>query len=348
MGREHSGLEDATMTVRERSRRAWAGISVRPLLAQPICMSFSARYFDVPFRRYAEDHRVLADAQLEVADDFGVDIVSLTSDPCREASDCGAEILWFEDEPPMPDPDRPRIRDREDLLSLRMPDPLGGGRMHECVKGVAYLRQQVGNQLPVMGWIEGPIAEGADLRGVSTLIEDMLDHPEFVHDLFEFVTEMEVAYAKAQVDAGADIIGIGDAAASLIGAKMYREFVWPYEKRMVDAVKAMGVAVRLHICGHIDQLLDGIAELDIDMLDVDSLTDLRTVREKVRPDLAILGNVDPVRVVQAGPPEAIRKQLALCHDIVGPHFIVGAGCEVPASTPHENFRALVEYAHAAG
>lgn len=334
------------MTVREKSRRAWAGEPVRPLLAQPICMSFSARYFGVPFRRYAEDHRVLGDAQLEVAEDFGLDIVALTSDPCREASDCGARILWFEDEPPMPDPDHPLIDEHKTLLSMRVPDPLGGGRMHECVKGVAYLRDQVGDQLPVLGWIEGPMAEGADLRGVSTLIEDMLDAPKFVHDLFEFVTEMEIAYAKAQVDAGADMIGIGDAAASLIGADMYREFVLPYEKRMVDAVKAMGASVRLHICGHIDQLLNGISELDIDMLDVDALTDLRSVREKMRPDLAILGNVDPVRVVQVGPPEEVLRQLSVCHEIVGPHFIVGAGCEVPANTPHEHFRALVEYAHA--
>ena len=35
------------------------------------------------------------------------------------------------------------------------------------------------------GWVEGPVAEGADLRGINTLMLDFLDDPDFVRDLFD-------------------------------------------------------------------------------------------------------------------------------------------------------------------
>ena len=70
----------------------------------------------------------------------------------------------------------------------------------------------------------------ADLRGVNTLMLDFFDDPGFVRDLFEFTIEMELRFARAQIDAGADMIGVGDAAASLIGPQLYFDFVQPYEQ----------------------------------------------------------------------------------------------------------------------
>lgn len=331
------------MNARERTREAFSGNPVRPLLAQPICMSFSARQAGLKFSEYARDHRVLAEAQLAIAETYDLDVLSLTSDPCREASDCGAEIVWFDDEPPMPDPMRPRIASREDLDRMEIPDPLGGGRMHECCKGIRYLRERGGDR-PVMGWIEGPIAEAADLRGLTTVMEDMIDAPEYVHRLFEFVTEMEIRYMHAQVDAGAEIIGIGDAAASLIGPELYREFVLPYEKRMAKEIRDAGAFVRLHICGNTTHLARGMAEVGAHMVDFDSPTDLRSASAAMPPGTTVLGNIDPVRVLRAGPPDRIRAEMASCHLVVGPSFAVGAGCEAPADTAPEHFSAMVEYA----
>lgn len=52
-----------------------------------------------------------------------------------------------------------------------------------------------------------------------------------------------------RVEAGADIIGIGDAVASLISADMYERLVMPHEKQIIEAVHGLGARVKLHICG---------------------------------------------------------------------------------------------------
>jgi len=54
---------------------------------------------------------------------------------------------------------------------------------------------------------------------------DFFDNTQFIHDLFSFVTDLGLRFAEAQIAAGADVIGIGDAAASLIGPGLYTEFV---------------------------------------------------------------------------------------------------------------------------
>lgn len=330
----------------DRSMRIAKGEAVDRPPVHPLILTFAARLIGKPYREYVSDYRLLVEGQLRTAEKFGIDCITVCSDPCREAADCGAQIRWFEDQPPTQEPDNPLIRERTDLVNLKQPDPLGGGRMHDRVKGVELMREQAGGELQIVGWIEGPIAEAADLRGINNIMIDLIDDPVFVRDLFEFVLEMEVAFARAQVDAGADIIGIGDAAASLVGPRYYRDYVLPYEKRMVDAVHDMGVPMRLHICGNTTDLLSDIATLGVDEIDIDFPTDLRLSRERLGGDVAIMANLNPVRYFLNSTPEQIRMGLAECHRIVGERFVVGAGCEIPPDTPHENMRAMVEYAEA--
>jgi MtaA/CmuA family methyltransferase len=197
-----------------------------------------------------------------------------------------------------------------------------------------------------MGWVEGPCAEAADLRGINTLMLDFYDDPAFVRDLFDFVIEMELSYAQAQIDAGADLIGIGDAAASLIGPKFYEEYVWPYEKKLVDGLHAMGTHVRLHICGNTNKILDGMGRLDCEIVDLDYPVPVADARRAMGPNPALLGNINPVQVVRNSSPAEISSALARCHQEAGPRFIVGAGCEIPRDTPQENVQALVNYARA--
>ena len=132
-------------------------------------------------------------------------------------------------------------------------------------------------------------------------------------ELFEFVVEMEVAFARAQVEAGADLIGIGDAAASLIGPKLYDRFVLPYEKKLVTAIKAMGARVRLHICGNTRKILGGMGSLGCDIVDLDFLSPMAEGRAAMGPGQVLLGNIDPVRALRDGTPESITGMLAECY-----------------------------------
>lgn len=310
----------------------------------PITMMFAARQAGVRYLDYCTDYRVLAEGQVCVAEEFGFDYVNTMSDPAREAADCGARVQYFDEQPVAIVEEEALLADKIQLAGLRQPDPLGGGRMHNGIRAIALLRERVGRDLLVEGWIEGPIAEAADLRGINTLMLDFYDDPAFVHDLFAFVVEMELNFARTQVAAGADMIGIGDAAASLIGPDIYREFVWPHEKRLVEGVRALGVPVRLHICGNTRAHLAGMGRLGCAIVDLDSMVPLAEARAQMGPDQVLLGNLNPVAVLRNGTPAEISATVAACRRDAGLRFVVGAGCEVPRDTPAENLRALCDYA----
>ena len=310
----------------------------------PVVMMFCAEQIGVPYGRYVEDPRVLAQAQVRTAEAFDFDIVSNMSDPAREAADCGARVQFFEDQPAAIVESDALLAEKTRLMSLRMPDPLGGGRMHSAVESLRLMKEQVGSDKAVMGWVEGPYAEGADLRGLGALLLDLYDDPAFVHDLSEFVVELALRYARAQVDAGADIIGIGDAAASLIGPQFYDEFVWPYEKRLVEGIQTTGAMVRLHICGRTNPLVGSMGRLGCEIVDLDHLTELTTAREAMGEDQVLLGNIDPVEALRNSTREAVTAAIARCHQQAGPRYVVGAGCEIPRDTPLDNVRAMVDYA----
>lgn len=184
----------------------------------------------------------------------------------------------------------------------------------------------------------------ADLRGINTLMLDFHDDPDFVRELFEFVIAMELRFAAAQVEAGADLIGVGDAAASLVGPSIYDEFVQPYEKKLVAGLHVLGARVRLHICGRTRRLFAGMGRVGADIVDLDWMAPLAEARQVMGPDQVLLGNIDPVAVLRNGTPETVSAAIAECHRQAGPRWIAGAGCEVVRDTPPENVHALAAYA----
>jgi MtaA/CmuA family methyltransferase len=332
------------MNSRERVLAHLEGKPVDHLPLMPITMMFAADQAGVTYHSYATDHRRMVEAQLRTAEKFAFDYVSAISDPAREAADCGAAIQYFENQPPAIDEANALLKDKPQLARLRVPDPLGGGRMTDRVQGVALFRDKVRGEKLIEGWIEGPCAEAADLRGINHLMTDFFDDPAFVQDLFEFVVEMELRFARAQVDAGVDLIGVGDAAASLIGPKLYEQYVWPYEQKLVDGLHQMGTRVRLHICGNTRRMLTGMGKLGCAIVDLDYPSPLSEGRAQMGPAQVLCGNLNPVAIMKNGTAAEVTAAAAECHRQAGARYIVGAGCEIPRGTPEPNLRALSDYA----
>ncbi len=284
----------SAMNGRERVLAFFDGQPVDRLPLMPVVMMFCADQIGVPYGQYVNDYHVLAQAQMQTAEKFDFDIVSIMSDPAREAFDCGAHVEFYDDQPAAIVESDALLADKSKLARLPMADPHGGGRMHAAVLALEQMKSQVGHEKVLMGWVEGPCAEAADLRGINTLMLDFFDDPTFVQDLFDFVVEMELRYAKAQIEAGADLIGIGDAAASLIGPKFYREFVWSLEKRLVDGIHAMGAHVRLHICGNTNSILQEMGQLGCQIVDLDYPVSIAAGRQAMGAEQILLGNINPV------------------------------------------------------
>ena len=327
------------MTGRERILCLLHGGTPDHLGLMPITMMFAAGRIGAKYGRYALDHSVLVEAQLRTAQEYGFDHVSAITET-REAPDCGAPLCLFDDQPYALREEQSLLADKSVFAHLPMPDPHTATHMLDRLLGIEQLSIRAGADRIVEGWVEGPCGAAADLRGINRLMLDFHDDPAFVRDLFEFVLELAIAFGQAQVKAGADLIGIGDPAASLVGPRLYDEFVWPFQKRLVDSLHAAGAFVRLHICGNTRRTLARMGRLGCDIVDIDSMVSLADARTAVGPRQILLGGIDPVRILQDGSPEDVMRAVEACHNQAGSRYIVGGGCEIPSLTPHANMLAL--------
>jgi MtaA/CmuA family methyltransferase len=318
-------------------------LQARPVDRPPnfdIMMQFAARYIKQPLSRYYLDFRVLCEANFAVQQDFYLDVVQAISDPYRETADFGAKIEFPEDGLPMSL--EPLIKEPEEIKKLISPDPCVSQRMSDRLEAIRTMREQVGGQVPIMGWVEGALAEAADLRHLTDLMIDLVRRPEWLKELLEITVEVGIAFAREQVQAGADIIGLGDAVASLISPSMYREFALPYEQRIFEAVHDAGGLARLHICGNTNKILADMVDSGADIIDIDWMVDIEKAAAAFGDEAALCGNFDPVAVMLQETPDQVREATLTCGRLGGSRWISAAGCEIPDGTPAENLFAQAE------
>ncbi len=306
----------------------------------PILMHFAAEYINTSYANFASDHTVMFQANKALVLDFGFDQLDIMSDPWRETTAFGGQIEYLENT--IPKCIYHPLADTKNLASLDKPNPVTSERLKTAILAIDAYKSFAWKKYSITGWVEGPIAEAVDLRGVENFLLDIYDDQMFCAELMDICTDVTVEFAAEQIKHGCDTIGMGDAIASQISAQTYEKLVLPREKRIIDAIHNNGGLARLHICGNINHLLPLIALLNVDILDCDWMVDMVKARKLLGSKVALAGNLDPVHEIMYSTPENIKRKSRKIYEQVGNPYLVNAGCEIPAGTPMENLRAFCE------
>ncbi len=309
----------------------------------PIIMRWAARYTGVMYRDFCLDYQTKCDAMIQCADDFDLDWVTVMSDPFCEASAFGLHIEYPENDLPID-----RNGHLPDLAAASRIQPfrtLEHERTTNRLREIREFKRRVGDRYFIVGWVEGPVAEYANLRGVSSAALDLFDAPDVVLKAIDVIVESSLEFITHQVEAGAHAIGIGDAFCSLIGPASYRQFAWEGERRMIEHIHNLGAKAKLHICGQTTALLPDMISTGADIVDVDHLVpSMAAFVHLLGPNQVLSGSSDPVSIIQDGTPGQILEAVQKCQKQASGRCIVSAGCEITPGTTVENFRAFREAA----
>jgi uroporphyrinogen decarboxylase len=300
-----------------------------------IIMQFASKQIGAKYGDYCMDYRVLVEGNLYCCERFGIDAVSVISDPCREAGAFGQSI----DYPPdgVPNIRGVIVNEHNDLKNLRCSHSEDFPRLKDRILAVESFKKQIKGEYPIIGWVEGPFAEAADLRGVQNILMDTILEPDFVKGIMDITLEQATLFAKEQVDAGADIIGVGDAAASLVGPQIYEEIVLPYESELLKRIKEMNTKTKLHICGNIEPYLEILPVEYCDIIDLDWMVSIKKAIALHGNKVSFSGNVNPVLILQLEQSE-LEKIITetITAASANPCYIFAGGCEIPRDTPEDN------------
>jgi uroporphyrinogen decarboxylase len=215
------------------------------------------------------------------------------------------------------------------------------------VEAVEIMNKKYGKDfLIATGWEVGFTMAGR-IIGTEQEMLLLIDEPKFVHKLADFCNKLWIEGAEKIIDAGANMAFTPDpnSMTMLISPNTYREFAWPLQKEMAEVVKKLGCYHHLHICGNAEPILDEIAETGTDMYSFDQRTRITEAKRKIGNKIALLGNVDPARML-LGKPQEVMELSKECIRIAGPGggYVLGPGCDTAKMTPAANYRAMCDAA----
>jgi [methyl-Co(III) methanol-specific corrinoid protein]:coenzyme M methyltransferase len=214
------------------------------------------------------------------------------------------------------------------------------GRVKTVIEATKLLKEQYGKELPIVVGTTGPVTIAGHLVGTEGLLLMMITDPEAVHKFCKVAAQMEAAYLKELVKAGADVIAMSDPSAStdMLSGEMFDEFAKPYIKECWHG--AEGAKKILHICGDTTILLDHMIATGADALSIEEKVDPFKAVELVNNRAALVGNMGVVRPLLQGTPqecaEHAKKIMEAGFNVVAP------GCGLAARVPKANIEAMVK------
>lgn len=327
------------MNAKEQLLTLKAGKTTGKILFYPIVMHYAARAANQKYAEFASDYRNMVSANINCVEKIGMDAVTVMSDPYRETSAFGGVVSYPEDG--VPRCTRQTIGNLAALQRLAIPDIENSERIVNCINGIKEFKLQLKDNVPIIGWVEGPMAEACDIIGMEEMFMSVCMDPELARALMQKCLDYAKLFAKAQIDAGADIIGIGEAVCSQISAEMYDDLIFFFDKELIDFIHEHGAMVKLHICGNITHLLPAIRKANPDIVDIDSMVDMDEAYKQLGDKIIRCGNLNPVSMARdMSQDDVYRFSKNLIEKEKGRPFILSAGCEIPVGTPLENVIAM--------
>ena len=309
----------------------------------------AARERGITMRQFRQSPQLIAESFIRAAEAYDVDGVLVDVDTVTLAGAAGVPIDFPDDEPARC---RSGRLDRLDMVEVLEPVDIQSYRgVSIWLEAVRLLRRHFGNDIMVRGNCDqAPFSLAGMMRSPAQWMMDLLEERNgpLIFKLLDVCLDVSQQFIRLMGEAGAHMVSNGDSPAGpdLISPGMYRRFALPSEKALVDAAGRLGLPYVLHICGNTSLILKDMISTGADGLELDYKTDARLAHDLMKDRCTFFGNLDPVNVLALGNRDLIEKKTRELIEIFSDasRFVLNAGCAIPADTPKENIRAMIQVA----
>ncbi len=284
------------------------------------------------------DSAAMAELALAGHEILGFDTVMPEYSVQQEGAALGCDVDWG---------DRDRMPDAknfpfEDFADVTVPQNLLEKPSTKVVlDALSILRRHVGGKVAIVGKVMGPWTLSYHMAGTQNfLLQIGMGEAEKVTKMLRQLMPVTVAFARAQFQAGADIVVLADhATGNLVGPYHYEELLLPIHQEITSQIDGPLI---LHVCGNCSDRLELFARSGVDAYHFEWQVDAKTAVETVGSSMSLVGNVNNPEVLYQGTPDDVYQQVRYAVD-AGVN-IIAPECAIPLSTPLENLKAIVEAA----
>lgn len=285
-----------------------------------------------------KDPRLLYEAMRFTVKDMGLDAVCLIADLSLEAEACGCQLQFSERALPMV-MSHP-LQGSDDPKLPKVPDPYHDGRMPVFLETMRLIKRN--HSMIRVAVVTGPFTLATHLRGTEIYLDTVMN-PELAKRILEYCTKVNIAYAGALIEAGADMIILAEPAGSQLSAAAYEEFSQAYSKRVIGALTRPCI---LHVCGKAGHIAEKMCESGAVGISVDDV-DFPSLLRRAPRDIVVMGNIGTLTLLSSSPEEVATQTAELLRSARDrKEFVALPGCDLAPETPFENIRAFVRTAQA--
>ena len=286
-----------------------------------------------------------AEVTLQPVRAFSVDAAIIFADILLPLEGMGIGFEFQEKQGPvMTNP----LRGAGDIEALRVVDPEES--LGYVLESLRLVRVELDGKLPLIGFTGAPFTlAGYMIEGGSSpnhLRTKMLmyNEPDAWNLLMEKLCDTLIAFLKAQVKAGAQVVQLFDSWVGCLSTSDYRRYVLPYSQRILIELDKEGIP-SIHFGTATAGLLPLMAEAGGRVIGVDWRVPLGTAWNTVGKSRGIQGNLDPVAMFA---PVGILKQKAaeILDEAAGrPGHIFNLGHGLLPTTPEDAVKAVTDFIH---
>jgi [methyl-Co(III) methanol-specific corrinoid protein]:coenzyme M methyltransferase len=264
---------------------------------------------------------------------LGHDIIMPIFSVQHEAEALGCQVDWGRPDM-MPEA---RTHPCRDAADIHIPtDFLDRHSSRVALGALKLLRRRFADEVAVMGKVFGPWTLAYHLFGTEQFLVDTILRAGEVHRILDILKEVTVLFARAQFEAGADALCLGDhATGDLVSAQAYRDFLFPIHQELAQRIEG---PVVLHICGDTHDRLPDIARTGFACFHYDIKVPAATARELAGSGLALMGGVNNPVTLASGNAQRVRREVFTALD--AGIDIIGPECAVPLNAPLAGLRAI--------
>ncbi|MDD4592248.1 MAG: uroporphyrinogen decarboxylase family protein [Parabacteroides sp.] len=254
-----------------------------------------------------------------------------------EAEAFGSQISFSENE--VPNVIGRLISDYEGVEALKVPS-LQTGRVPEYLKANKLAADYITNK-PVFAGCIGPFSLAGRLYDMSNMMIALYTEPETIQLLLEKCTRFITEYIHAIKETGVNGVIIAEPAAGLVSNEDCSQYSSLYIRKIVEGIQDENFMIVLHNCGNTGHCTAAMVETRSAGLHFGNKIDMAQALKECPTDILVMGNIDPVGVLQQETPEKIKQEtLELLHLTAGSkNFVLSTGCDVPPLIPVENIEA---------
>ena len=212
------------------------------------------------------------------------------------------------------------------------------GRAKVVLDAIKILKEKK-NNVPIIGNITGPISTASSLMEPVNFYKGLRKKNKEAHQFMQFVTEEIINFARAQIEAGADIIAISDPSGSgeILGPRDFEEFAVKYINEIIDNLQKEKIGTIVHICGQMRSAYKQVNMIKSNALSFDSVVSMKNARLNL-PNRVLMGNVSTY-TLEFGSLDKISLLTNKC--IKDGSNIISPACGLGTKSPLKNIQILL-------